>query len=36
MEGLYIAADMREKNLDVDAVNSRSEWRRLIKNSDPI
>ena len=31
-----IAADVREKQLDVGMVHIRNDWRQLIKNSDPI
>ena len=31
-----IAADVREKQLDLGMVNNRNDWRQLIKNSDPI
>ena len=31
-----IAADVREKQLDVRIVHNRNDWRPLIKNSDPI
>ena len=30
-----INGDMREKNLNVDDVHNRAEWRRLSKNTDP-
>ena len=30
-----IDGDMREKNLNLDDVHNRAEWRRLSKNSDP-
>ena len=31
-----IAADVREKQLDLGMVHNRNDWRQLIKNSDPI
>ena len=31
-----IAADVREKQLDVGMVHNRNDWRQLIKNSDPV
>ena len=31
-----IAADVREKQLDLGRVHNRNDWRQLIKNSDPI
>ena len=31
-----IAADVREKKLDLGMVHNRNDWRQLIKNSDPI
>ena len=31
-----IAADIREKQLDLGMVHNRNDWRQLIKNSDPI
>ena len=31
-----VAADIREKDLEENAVYDRGKWRRLIKNSDPI
>ena len=30
-----INGDMREKNIDMEMVNNRTTWRRLIKNGDP-
>ena len=32
----FIAADVREKQLDLVMVHNRNDWRQLIKNSDPI
>ena len=31
-----VAADGREKNLDLQVARDRLRWRRLIKNSDPV
>ena len=31
-----VAADSREKNLDLRVAGDRLRWRRLIKNSDPV